>query len=220
MIKNYKQQAVKKIFLIFVVIFSFFLIGDTFFSKHINNDFTVIETKITIENTIKDSLILDIFLQQQISKSLIFKELGLFMERAKPATHVGTLVTNDFKNNTRKISLIFDEIKRIQKRVDLDINHYIKTTAFKGTPNSPFLGSRQMTNTPLTKLKSVKYAIDNDFEFILVKYDESISVQKKTSRIFRYIYHFILSMIISLFISYLSTSRMLKEYSAILKKFI
>ena len=218
MIKNYKQQAVKKISLIFVIIFSLFLIGDPYLSKHINNDFTVIETKITIENTIKDSLILDIFLQQQISKSLIFKELGLFMERAKPAIHVGTLVTNDFKNNTRKISLIFDEIKRIQKRVDLDINHFITTT--KGTPNSPFLSSKQMTNIQLTKLKSVKYAIDNDFEFILVTYDESISVKKKTSRIYRYIYQFILSMIISLFISYLSTSRMLKEYSAILKKFI
>ena len=67
---------------------------------------------------------------------------------------------------------------------------------------------------------AVKYAIDNDFEFILVKYDENIIVKKKTSKIYRYIYHFILSMIISLFISYLSNSRMLKEYSTILKKFI
>ena len=218
MIKNYIKKAVKKIFLIFVIIFSFFLIGDTFLSKQINSKSTLIETKITIENTIKDSLILDIFLQQQISKSLIFKELELFMERVKPAIHVGTLVTNDFTNNTRKISLIIDEIKRIQERVDLDITHFVNTT--KGTPNSPFLGSKQINNANLTKLMAVKYAIDNDFEFILVKYDENIIVKKKTSKIYRYIYHFILSMIISLFISYLSNSRMLKEYSTILKKFI
>jgi hypothetical protein len=218
MIKNYKKKAVKKIFLIFVIIFSFFLIGDTFLSKQINSNSTLIETKITIENTIKDSVILDIFLQQQISKSLIFNELELIMERVKPAIHVGTLVTNDFTDNTIKISLIIDEIKKIQEKVDLDITHYINTT--KGTPNSPFLGSKQTVNSNLIKLTSVKYAIDNNFEFILVKYDESIIIKKKTPKLYSYIYYFILSMIISLFISYLSASRMLKEYSNILKKFI
>ena len=140
------------------------------------------------------------------------------MERVKPAVHVGTIEANDFTNNTRKISLIIDEIKRIQERVDLDLTHYINTT--KGTPNSPFLGSKQIINSNLKELMAVKYAIDNDFEFILVKYDENIIVNKKTSKIYSYIYYFILSMIISLFISYLSNSRMLKEYSTILKKFI
>ena len=219
--KNYKKLALKKIFLSFIIISSCFLISDYIFSKKIITAPTIIKTKIIIENTIKNSLILDIFTQQEITKSLVFRELGLVMERTEPSIYVGNLATNDLMDNRKKISIIADEIERILQQIDKDINHYINSTS--AAPNSPFLGSMQKRNIELANLKAVKYAIDNNFEFILVKYEENIKLMKKpskNSKIFRYIYYLILSIIISLFISYFTTSRQLKKYNNIIKKFI
>ena len=58
--KNYKKLALKKIFLLFVIMSSCFLISDYIVSKKIKPAPTIIKTKIIIENTIKNSLILDI----------------------------------------------------------------------------------------------------------------------------------------------------------------
>ena len=141
------------------------------------------------------------------------------MERTKPSIYVGSLITNDLMDNRKKISMVADEIERILQQIDKDINHFIKSTS--ADPN--FLGPKQMRDTELTNLQSVKYAIDNNFEFILVKYEENIKLMKKnsnSSKIFRYIYYLILSIIISLFISYFTTSRQLQKYNNIIKKFI
>tara|TARA_B100000767_G_scaffold262288_1_gene274796 strand:- start:2999 stop:3664 length:666 start_codon:yes stop_codon:yes gene_type:complete len=219
--KNYKKLALKKIFLLFIIVSSCFLISDYMVSTKIKPAPTIIKTKIIIENTIKNSLILNIVTQQEITKSLIFRELGVVMERTEPSIYVGKLITNDLMDNRKKISIIEDEIERILQQIDEDINRFIKSTS--AAPNSPFLGTIQKRNTELTKLKSVKYAIDNNFEFILVKYEENIKLMKKnskSSKIFRYIYYLILSIIISLFISYFTTSRQLQKYNNIIKKFI
>jgi hypothetical protein len=123
-------------------------------------------------------------------------------------------------DNRKKISMVHDEIKRILEQIDKDINHFIETA--RAGLYSPYFDKMQK-NTEVIKLKPLKYAIDNNFEFISVKYEENIKLKKKkfkNSKIFLYIYFLILSFMIALFISYFTTSRQLKKYNNIIKKFI
>ena len=218
---NYKKLALKKIFLLFVIMSSCFLISDYIVSKKIKPAPTIIKTKIIIENTIRSSLILDIVTHQEITKSLIFRELGVVMEKTKPSIYVGNLITNDLMDHRKKISMVADEIDRLLRQIDKNMIHYIDSTI--AATNSKFLGTIQKRDAELTNLQSLKYAIDNNFEFILVKYEKNIKLIKKKSiyyKIFQYIYYLILSIIISLFISYFTTSRQLIKYNNIFKKLI
>ena len=52
--KNYKKLALKKIFLLFIIVSSCFLISDYMVSTKIKPAPTIIKTKIIIENTIKN----------------------------------------------------------------------------------------------------------------------------------------------------------------------
>ena len=210
--KNLKKLALKKIFLLFIIISSCFLIGDVV-SKKIKPTSTItIKNKITIENTFIDSVLLDIIVHQEITKSLKFRELEFVMEETRPRIYVGNLITDDLMDNKKKISIISDEIERIRQQIHqkilVYIDHYINTTS--AGPDSQFLSSIQKDNERLTNLGKLKYVIANDLEFILVKYEEDIKLMNKYSKIFKYIYYLILSIIISVFISYISTSRQLK----------
>ena len=250
--KNYKNRAIKKIFLIFLIIFSFFIIGDYTLSK-VFKPYKVMTTEITIENTVNDFQILDIFTEQEINRSLIFKKLDLIMLRIGPSMHTGTLTSNDAKDNLRKISLIVDEVKRIQLNIDSYVKDFIKQSEDDPLNNSPVLGEEnncrdetrtissngQVIETQETKtcegtnklgnknkqqnsnLYYVKYAIDNNFEYILVNFEDTTKDQrKKAIKSYLYIYYLILSLIISMFISYFTTPHWLKEYNNLFKKFI
>jgi len=219
--KHYKKRALKKIFLIFIIISSCFLIGDNIVSKMIKLDSTI-KTKITIETTFNNSLMFDIIARQKITNSLKFRELGVEMERTKPQIYVGNLIANDLMDNKKKISIISDEIERIKKQIYENlidyIDYYINITS--AVPNSKFLSSKQNNDFVISDLRSIKYAIDNNLEFIVLRYENDIKLENEKSNIFKYIYYLILSIILSLFISYFTTSRQLQKYNNIIKKFI
>ena len=219
--KHYKKRALKKIFLIFIIISSCFLIGDNIVSKMIKLDSTI-KTKITIETTFNNSLMFDIIARQKITNSLKFRELGVEMERTKPQIYVGNLIANDLMDNKKKISIISDEIEKIKKQIYKDIIHYkdYYTSTSSAVPNSEFLDSKQNHGSILSNLKTIEYAIDNNLDFIVVRYEEDIKLANEKSKIFQYIYYLILSIILTIFISYNATSRQLKKYNNIFKKFI
>ena len=214
--KHYKKRALKKIFLIFIIISSCFLIGDNIASKKIKPT----HTKIIIENLSKNSPMLEMMTRQKITNSLKFRELGVVMERTKHHIYIGNLITNDLMDNKKKISIISDEIERIKKQIYKDIIHYkdYYTSTTSAAPNSEFLSPKR--NETLSDLKAIKYAIDNNLEFIVVRYEEDTKLANEKSKIFQYIYYLILSIILTIFISYNTTSRQLKKYNNIFKKFI
>ena len=214
--KHYKKRALKKIFLIFIIISSCFLIGDNIASKKIKPT----HTKIIIENLSKNSPMLEMMTRQKITNSLKFRELGVVMERTKKQIYIGNLITNDLMDNKKKISIISDEIERIKKQIYKDIIHYkdYYTSTTSAAPNSEFLSPKR--NETLSNLKAIKYAIDNNLEFIVVRYEEDTKLANEKSKIFQYIYYLILSIILTIFISYNTTSRQLKKYNNIFKKFI
>ena len=220
--KHYKKRALKKIFLIFIIIYSCFLIGDNIASKKIKPAHTIINTKIIIENLSKNSPILDMMTRQKITNSLKFRELGVVMERTKKQIYIGNLITNDLMDNKKKISIISDEIEKIKKQIYKDIIHYkdYYVSTSSAVPNSEFLYLKQNHDFILSNLKTIEYAIDNNLDFIVVRYKEDTKLANEKSKIFLYIYYLILSIIISLFISYLTTSRQLQKYNNIIKKFI
>ena len=214
--KHYKKRALKKIFLIFIIISSCFLIGDNIASKKIKPT----HTKIIIENLSKNSPMLEMMTRQKITNSLKFRELGVVMERTKHQIYIGNLITNDLMDNKKKISIISDEIEKIKKQIYKDIIHYkdYYTSTTSAAPNSEFLSPKR--NETLSDLKAIKYAIDNNLEFIVVRYEEDTKLANEKSKIFQYIYYLILSIILTIFISYNTTSRQLKKYNNIFKKFI
>lgn len=218
--KHYKKRALKKIFLIFIIISSCFLIVENIVFKKIKPAHTIIKTKIIIENISKNSPMLDMITRQKINNSLKFKELGVVMERSKNQIYIGNLITNDLMDNKKKISIISDEIERIKKQIYENIidykDYYLSTTS--AAPNSEFLSPKR-NETP-SNLKAIKYAIDNNLEFIVVRYEDDIKLANEKYKIFQYIYYLILSMILTLFISYITASRQLKKYNNIFKKFI
>ena len=216
--KHYKKRALKKIFLIFIIISSCFLIGDNIASKKIKPT----HTKIIIENLSKNSPMLEMMTRQKITNSLKFRELGVVMERTKHHIYIGNLITNDLMDNKKKISIISDEIERIKKQIYKDIIHYkdYYTSTFSAVPNSEFLDSKQNHNFILSNMKTIEYAIDNNLDFIVVRYEEDTKLANEKSKIFQYIYYLILSIILTIFISYNTTSRQLKKYNNIFKKFI
>ena len=183
---------------------------------------STIKTKITIETTFNNSLMFDIIARQKITNSLKFRELGVEMERTKPQIYVGNLIANDLMDNKKKISIISDEIERIKKQIYENlidyIDYYINITS--AVPNSKFLSSKQNNDFVISDLRSIKYAIDNNLEFIVLRYENDIKLENEKSNIFKYIYYLILSIILSLFISYFTTSRQLQKYNNIIKKFI
>ena len=216
--KHYKKRALKKIFLIFIIISSCFLIGDNIASKKIKPT----HTKIIIENLSKNSPMLEMMTRQKITNSLKFRELGVVMERTKKQIYIGNLITNDLMDNKKKISIISDEIEKIKKQIYKDIIHYkdYYASTFSAVPNSEFLYLKQNHDFILSNLKTIEYAIDNNLDFIVVRYKEDTKLANEKSKIFLYIYYLILSIIISLFISYFTTSRQLQKYNNIIKKFI
>ena len=216
--KHYKKRALKKIFLIFIIISSCFLIGDNIASKKIKPT----HTKIIIENLSKNSPMLEMMTRQKITNSLKFRELGVVMERTKHHIYIGNLITNDLMDNKKKISIISDEIEKIKKQIYKDIIHYkdYYVSTSSAVPNSEFLYLKQNHDFILSNLKTIEYAIDNNLDFIVVRYKEDTKLANEKSKIFLYIYYLILSIIISLFISYLTTSRQLQKYNNIIKKFI
>ena len=220
--KHYKKRALKKNFLIFIIISSCFLIGDNIASKKIKPAHTIINTKIIIENLFKNSLILNMMTRQKITNSLKFRELGVVMERTEHQIYTGNLITNDLMDNKKKISIISDEIEKIKKQIYKDIIHYkdYYTSTFSAVPNSEFLDSKQNHNFILSNMKTIEYAIDNNLDFIVVRYEEDTKLANEKSKIFQYIYYLILSIILTIFISYNTTSRQLKKYNNIFKKFI
>ena len=217
--KHYKKRALKKIFLIFIIISSCFLIGDNIASKKIKPAHTIINTKIIIENLSKNSPILDMMTRQKITNSLKFRELGVVMESTKHQIYIGNLITNDLMDNKKKISIISDEIEKIKKQIYKDIIHY-KDYYISTVPNSEFLDSKRNHDFILSNLKTIEYAIVNNLDFIVVRYEEDIKLANEKSKIFQYIYYLILSIILTIFISYNTTSRQLKKCNNIFKKFI
>ena len=144
------------------------------------------------------------------------------MERTKKQIYIGNLITNDLMDNKKKISIISDEIEKIKKQIYKDIIHYkdYYASTSSAVPNSEFLYLNQNHDFILSNLKTIEYAIDNNLDFIVVRYKEDTKLANEKSKIFLYIYYLILSIIISLFISYLTTSRQLQKYNNIIKKFI